>query len=390
MLPYNVTSKNTTHMRTTICIVIINILVFNFVLGQSCNPSDPPASVDYVELTFKGSQSDATVNAKAKQTITTEWAQFTSFWIKTDAGSHATITQQNSDFKLYKVQEVASEDPFFGEPPGYTYHYFSSADVFHPYDIFPLNTNVMVGKFNIDPPSNTVELVMTDIVPVYDAGQGAYFYYRNSIQFCLPRYKDNLIYPVPNVPLPIKLSTFMAKNLNENSVKLDWTTSLEINSDYFAIERSQDGRTWTEIGMVAAAGNSNAVLAYDYIDSTLPLASRNDDNTLYYKLRLVDQDGKYAYSDIRVVHLNTVNSQHNFVIYPNPGLQYFNIDLTSTDATQGDLQLKVYDMLGKLVIDKDILGGGIELLDMGNHPSGLYQLKITQGNKTFQSRISKI
>lgn len=374
----------------TIINIIISLLFTYIAIGQSCDPADPPSSVDYIELSFKGPQNEAVVYAKAKQTPTTEWAQFTSFWIKTESGHVVDIVQQNPDFKLYFVQEVASDDPFFNEPPGYTYHYFSSIEVFRPADIFPLDSLVQVGKFNIEPPSNTIELVMTDIIPVIDLGIGAYFYYRNAIQFCLPRYKDNMIYPVPNVPLPIKLATFHAKKLNEKSVQLDWTTSLEINSDYFAIERSKDGRNWTEIGTVAAAGNSNDLRKYDFLDDLLPISNRNNLNTLYYKLRLVDQDGKFVYSDIRVVHLNAFSSDHNFVIYPNPSLQFFNIDLTNIDASQDALQLKVYDMIGKLVVDKPILGGGIALLDMGDHPSGLYQVKIIQGGKTYQSKISKI
>jgi len=202
--------------------------------------------------------------------------------------------------------------------------------------------------------------------------------------------KSDISITPQNISLPIRLLTFTAKKLDERIVKLSWTTSLEINSDYFVIERSKDGRVWTEIGTVEAAGNSHTLRAYDYIDSALPTMSRVRENTLYYKLRMVDQDRGFAYSDIRGVHLNKADLEYSIPIYPNPGLQLFHIDLSNTDVSKGDLDLQVYDMMGKRIIGKKISGGGIELLDMNDYPSGLYQVKITQGNRLSQSRISKI
>lgn len=375
-------------MKVIILISSFCLLSLNVIIGQSCDPADPPMSQDYFDIMFTGPQDNIVASAKSKYNFTVSLVKFSTFWIKTDNTSTVSVISSNPAFPLSKVQEIDSDNPYFGEPPGHKYTYFASATPFDPSTVFPLNDSVFIGSFSVNPPSQTVETVMTDIIP--PVFLGSWLYYRNSITFCLPNYKDNLILPGANVPLPILLKTFTAKKENERSVHLDWSTSSEINSNNFIIERSQDGQDWTDIGAVSAAGNSSSTVAYSYIDNDLPLTNRTLNNILYYKLRLVDLDGKYIHSDIRVVHLNNFETDHNFAIYPNPSMQYFNIDLTNIDTQYGDLHLSVYDMMGKRVIKKKILGGGIELLDMSEYPTGLYQVKITQGAKQYQNRISKI
>lgn len=375
-------------MRAFIIGISFWFLILNFGYSQSCNPSDPPSSVDFIRLSFSGPQNEAVVTAKAIAPITQSLARFKNFWVKTDANSSIEILEPNVQFSLFKSDTVMSDNPYFGEPPGHKYTNFTSLEYFDPQTVFPLNDEIFVGKFKIFPYSNTVELVMTDIVPPIDLAE--WFYYRCAIIFCLPNYKDNLIAPESNLPLPIILTAFKANKVNESQVKLDWVTSSEINSDYFAIERSQNGKEWSEVGTVAAAGNSLGLKSYEFYDYLPEVIKRNSDPYLYYKLRMVDLDGKEVDSDIRVVHFNQSFSDGSFAIYPNPSLQYFNIDLSETDATYGDLTLKVFDMLGKQVIERKVLGGGIELLDMENHPAGLYEVRITQGYKYFHSRISKL
>lgn len=375
-------------MKVILFISSFCLLCLNLSIGQTCDPADPPMSQDYFSIEFKGPQDNIVATAKAKYNFTASLARFSSFWIKTDKNSSVSIISSNPAFPLSKVQEIDSDNSYFNEPPGHTYTFFASAPPFDPSVVFPINQEVFIGNFVVDPPSVTVETVMTDIIPPIFLG--TWLYYRNSITFCLPNYKDNLISPGANLPLPIILRTFTAKKENERNVQLTWSTSSEINSSHFIIERSQDGLDWTDIGAVSAAGNSSSTEAYNYLDDDLPLNNRTFNNVLYYKLRLVDLDGKYIHSDIRVVHMNVFDTDHSFAIYPNPSMQYFNIDMTNIDTQFGDLKMCVYDMMGKLIIEKKILGGGIELLDMNNYPTGLYQVKITQGTKQYQSRISKI
>jgi len=200
----------------------------------------------------------------------------------------------------------------------------------------------------------------------------------------------NSIWDMVNVsiPLPVKLTTFSAEQHGDRASKLDWTTTSEENSDFFGIERSVDGINWSNIGRVKAAGNSNEKLTYQYIDSNLPL-TRSKEQIFYYRLKMTDLDGKFEYSDIRGVNF-TRSSEVGIQIYPNPTTDLINVDLSGFDLEAGDLHLGVYDNVGRRVIDKKILGNGIELIDVSGLPGGTYNVSISQGQKTFNKNIIKL
>lgn len=188
--------------------------------------------------------------------------------------------------------------------------------------------------------------------------------------------------------LPIFLKSFNATKHTASSAKLDWTTSKEVNSDYFGIERSKDGTTWDEIGRVKAAGDSNVDLAYDYIDDQLPL-SRTNGQLFYYRLRMTDLDGAYKYSDIRGVNFDK-QALGPITIYPNPTTEIVNIDLSQVVMENGDVYVSVYDMSGRLVLTKQIIGSGIELIRVDQLPSDAYNFIVRQGEQIHQQRVIKI
>jgi hypothetical protein len=74
--------------------------------------------------------------------------------------------------------------------------------------------------------------------------------------------------------------------VGENLKEISWSTASERNSAYFSIEKSSDGINWNEINKVQAAGNSTSILQYSMIDNF------KDENTIYYRLNQVDNDGK--------------------------------------------------------------------------------------------------
>lgn len=192
-----------------------------------------------------------------------------------------------------------------------------------------------------------------------------------------------------NVILPIDIKTFSATKDGDRNARLDWSTSLEINSAYFGIERSTDGNTWEGISKVAAAGNSNTEQFYAYTDRDLPL-NRNKDQIFYYRLQLVDLDGQYKYSDIRGVNFGKADSDKIISLYPNPAVQMVNLDLSGMDLESGDIHLRVSDMQGRNMIDKPIYGNGIEPVDVTQLPAGTYNVAITQGQNLYQKQFIKI
>ncbi len=95
------------------------------------------------------------------------------------------------------------------------------------------------------------------------------------------------------VALPIELSEFIAINDN-NNILLKWKTATEINSNYFDVERSDDGQFFFSIGKVNATGNSSNPISYSFLDTKM---SYNNGSQIFYRLKLVDKDGSVKYSN---------------------------------------------------------------------------------------------
>ena len=174
--------------------------------------------------------------------------------------------------------------------------------------------------------------------------------------------------------LPIELMSFVA-NASENGNELSWQTLTEINNDYFILETSKDARNFEAIANVDGAGNSNELMNYYFIDNN-PIAS-----VTYYRLKQVDFDGKFSYSD--VVSVRRIEDGE-VVISPNPVKDVLNIELKTTQA--GNYNFMVVDLLGA-VIEKNIhLNKGtnnIKLDVFADLPQGFYMLKIMDENNTI-------
>jgi|GEM_PF-769380 hypothetical protein len=96
------------------------------------------------------------------------------------------------------------------------------------------------------------------------------------------------------IALPVTLLSFAAER-TPGGVKLDWKTSSEKNSAYFEVQRSTDGRDYQSIAVVNAMQNSQAVQEYHFTDVAAPAG------TLYYRLKMTDQDGSFRYSNTRII-----------------------------------------------------------------------------------------
>ncbi|HTQ63719.1 MAG TPA: hypothetical protein VMI12_02930 [Puia sp.] len=123
--------------------------------------------------------------------------------------------------------------------------------------------------------------------------------------------------------LPVTITSFTGDFIN-NHIELSWSTQEEINLDHYNIQRSTDASNWIGIGEVvskySAAGNS-----YYFTDPSVT----NNEN--YYRLQIVDRDGKTSYS--KIVSIKTETAIQQVSIFPNPVInQAFNVKLGSTDA----------------------------------------------------------
>jgi hypothetical protein len=175
------------------------------------------------------------------------------------------------------------------------------------------------------------------------------------------------------VALPIGTTSFTAQP-KEHSVNLQWTTATQQNSSYFAVERSQEGLNWSPIGQVTAAGNSQDLLQYNYVDQ-MPMTGAN-----YYRLQEVADDGSSVYSPVR--NVNFTGAAEAITWYPNP--THDRLTLTSNSDLKS-ITLTTLD--GRILQTAEGFTSG-QSIDLSRYSFGIYFLivRTTDG----QSRTAKI
>ena len=169
--------------------------------------------------------------------------------------------------------------------------------------------------------------------------------------------------------LPVELTTFSAF-VAETSVNLTWNTATEVNNYGFEIERKNqdDDQSWEALGFVEGHGNSNSPKDYGFVDST-PLSG-----TVSYRLKQIDIDGKFEYSDVVVVKMDSPKEFKLVQNYPNLFNPSTLIRYEISDTRF--VSLKVYNSIGQevatLVNKKQNAGSYNVVFNAGNLSSGIY------------------
>jgi hypothetical protein len=175
-----------------------------------------------------------------------------------------------------------------------------------------------------------------------------------------------------NYNLPVELSAFSAEIIG-SSIQLHWRTETEVNNYGFDVERRINEGEWDSIGFVEGSGNSNSPKEYNYSDKDLFDAG----SKFQYRLRQVDTDGQFEYSD--VVEVEVMPNQYELSQnYPNP----FNPSTTIRFSLPKETQLKinVYNMIGELV----------ETLAEGNYQAGYHKITFNASNLSSGAYIYRI
>ena len=187
-------------------------------------------------------------------------------------------------------------------------------------------------------------------------------------------------------PLDVKLSSFTAVLSNNNSGLLTWVSETETNSNRFEIERSDDAVKFEKRGSVNSNGYSSTKKTYTYTDP-LNTASK----IVYYRLKMVDNDGKYSYSKIIAIRLNGTLSNESFSVYPNPFISDIKVKLSSQEDVLATFRILSFD--GREVVNRKInvqKGENIVVMkDFGNLSNGNYILEVTTATDKFISKITK-
>ena len=173
------------------------------------------------------------------------------------------------------------------------------------------------------------------------------------------------------VTLPVTLLNFTAIAL-PNSVQLNWTTSSELNSSHFAVERSTDGIHFNAIAKVNAAGNSSVEKKYLYNDGE---ALHLNASSLFYRIQMVDKDGTAKPSGILNVRLK--EQSFGVTVLPNPVQQQLSVLFNAAGAKK--IGLNVTDANGKLLYRQQLPTGQAayqQNINVAGFAKGIYFIQL--------------
>lgn len=177
--------------------------------------------------------------------------------------------------------------------------------------------------------------------------------------------------------LPIELLSFTAE-AKGSVAKLNWVTATELNNYKFEIERSDNAVDFNKIGQVMGAGTVNTPQYYQFTDTT------PKDGVNYYRLKQIDFDGKFEYSQIVSVYFDA-NSRIS--VFPNPARHQ--VIVTLTDNLK-DARIMMYNAFGQLVLEKTLPAGNERLeLDISHLPKGSYFVRIQADQTLLTQQLVK-
>ncbi|KAA0991953.1 choice-of-anchor Q domain-containing protein [Dyadobacter aurulentus] len=169
-------------------------------------------------------------------------------------------------------------------------------------------------------------------------------------------------------PLPVRLISFEGKHTDDQKVRLDWKVTEQENIGTYQVEYSENGKSFNKIGHVMA--NTLASTDYSFTDSHTRFGHR-----AYYRLKVLELDGKTAYSKIVSVKLPEINGM---IAYPIPAKNELWIDWQKTNAASVDF----VDLTGRIIktVKKS---ANSQKIDISGFSPGVFLLK-AEGNNVLK------
>jgi hypothetical protein len=185
--------------------------------------------------------------------------------------------------------------------------------------------------------------------------------------------------------LPLKMVSFSAV-LNNSKTELTWKTVSESIVSHFEVEKSLDGRNFTETGIVLARGNETDLTTYQFFD---PI-NTDQEGVVYYRIRSVDVDGKYQYSDVRIIRVSK-QAQKNISIltYPNPVTNELRISIPN-EWQNKKVVYEILNVNGQLAKKTVVTSGSqTETVNVGQLDPGFYVVRVNCDGQMAQQKIIK-
>lgn len=184
--------------------------------------------------------------------------------------------------------------------------------------------------------------------------------------------------------LPVTLKSFSVK-LDNKKPMLSWVSSREENLSAYVIERSTDGSEYKDIAMVFANGTTELESRYSYQDNALPAAK----GILYYRLRMIDMDQKYRYSETRLVKFTEGAKSLSIQVYPNPAVNEVRVTIPASWQDK-KVQYDIFNVSGQTV--KRVArtnASQTEVMDISSLLSGTYIVRASAEGETITQQFVK-
>jgi hypothetical protein len=189
-------------------------------------------------------------------------------------------------------------------------------------------------------------------------------------------------------PLPVSLIYFSAKHVN-GDVNLDWATASEINNKGFIVERSLNGENFEQVGeFVKGAGNSRVTIKYADVDFSA--FAKTGVSTIYYRLKQIDFDGEFTYSNVVAVSEEDLLGD-DVKVFPNPFVS--NIGVSIESSASANASVNVIDMQGRVISTETVnvkSGNNYhEIKNLGNLTNGVYFIKVSVNGLSKTTKVTK-
>ncbi len=169
--------------------------------------------------------------------------------------------------------------------------------------------------------------------------------------------------------LPISWLYFKGVTKDKDNI-LDWATASEQNSKDFKVERSLNGSSFTQIGTVAAAGNSSIATKYEYKDLNI---DKLNAPVMFYRLKQTDINGNFKYSNIVRLTYDQ-KTVINSIVYPNPTEGV--VTITVGDRALIGTEAGLYDENGRLLEIIKITANS-QSVDISKYVNGIYFVRLS-------------
>lgn len=186
-------------------------------------------------------------------------------------------------------------------------------------------------------------------------------------------------------PLPVKLASFNAAKTNRDAL-VNWVTASERNMLKYEVERSEDGSLFNRVGEVRSVGNSTTTMKYSFTDAGV--ADRIRGEQAFYRLKMINRDGSFEYSEIRKVVFGRAAT---LTVYPNPFSETVTLQW---DTEINDLgEIIITDIFGKEVAtvtsNSNVVNNRVEISELTGLSAGVYIIKARINGTDYTHKVVK-